>query len=1261
MPKTESNQSEGDLTREEDTWARSFHQELGLPYSAPSNPMEEPDTSSETQLLDILFEGACLVDDPQIVAERLTARIIELSKDADASVIARITQMLSDLGSLNNDVLKKAVPVAIKAVHATLVYPESVRSQNAAGAGDVVRVPSEVTTHLLTLIRNETRNPDLDPTKAALLGEIGGQVKDQILSHKLLMPEIRVFLRSVIERLQGGDLGDLADQTRTLLGQLGKSNYPPLTRLHDAMYSRVLESSFIADLVHDTPQPVLDSVQSMKDGICKVISIQTSRVQERAAILILNSLSEDERFWMPECPELLEFVKGPREEALSNLDKFMTAPTRNGYDAIAVPLMIVKATGCLEYALTVEFPEDRVPLVMNGKQVKDFAAYIEESNQEYLGILKEANRTNVPEDPKRSIDREPPFGRTDIPKNAHAGITLGYQPASVTFEENTRKIPSSHPAEVNLPKLRRPSQSQAEALVRGIPFVSGVSGSTSLNLYFLHYLRETSADPKQVPDPRDYMLANTMFMNYDGGHSIHEVLWVGQKLDGKLGLGLGLAKTNPDGTPFDALSYVSDLNEFIDLYAGTETGQSMQRARESAFDATLDYFEEHSSYAADKPVTNEEPAATEQHGIFDARLVGVVFEEAGINASAELRNRLEEYASIIAETEAMPGTSDDNAGEMNRNLKGGLQGIAREVFETQSADPRFTEFLNKAAAADPHTMEETHKELLVFLSQNLQTLDTALKTDVEDLSRQQEFGILMSEAIDKINKDKLVSEDKQKLDEIQKKLNEYRAAVAERMALAKNSSDKIGAVATFGSTVDSTAQELSSQSDRARNAVSRLVILAREMIRKHLALSKSAPKTLKWVAMQPWAKLVEVSIDTTKGDFKITTRPRQATVQTDTTHEQPDLTRGELSNTPELVFNGLCSTEMIKALTITPTGEQSQDQLPVVVKPDALAIAWGESLAQGKENGQDADAELPDFMVLKQVRYYDVEKGIFSDKKTLKTTWVVEQVSNLDTISEVNLLNSLPVAIAGGLSNIAENMNDLANAKADDAKDIVAKKESLESFLSAEREGLLKHSEGARDAMNNLCSQIMGIIQVKVREETSIDGISKWIAQQTWATRFDVAVTSRQSGAKGECNIVVKLKADEGTTEEGTAVLNSPAGADNAAPYNTGDSVAPPDLNRFRGLDRCLRALLNPAVHNQMVTRPTGETNNGRIVVEEPSTLAKDWASVLRKDGYARDKMPGYMKLQEVTYRSTSLLPWKRNKLTSCWVLEFDVAAFKRL
>ncbi len=596
------------LPSQQESWLQETFNALGLAYFLPVSLYGDSCYDIEKYLLEALKDDNGTEGNPQIVAERLTARIIERSMSANKKGMDKIVQTLSEFRYSDSAVMKEAVQIALKAVYATHTYPEDKRKENAAQPGAVTRVPSEITTHLLALIRKEAKKPGLESAKVALLEKIGGQAKERILSHRQTAANTRSLLNYVIRRLKDNDMGELADQTDTLLKQMcnkDQDSFTPLTRLHDAIYNRVLDSNFIADLVHNTPKPVLKSAQLVKAGLGKFFEVQVEGVKECSAEAIHTMLNEDKRFWLPECQALMEFTDGPCEDAVENLNKFLSAPTRTGYDAIAVPMMVVRICNTMKYLLNSQY-SGQERLLPNTSYLNSFFEYMQQADRKYKILIQETNRAHGPEGTEPENPNAPgikgiEFGRTEIPKNAHAGITLDYQPASIRFEEGTNKIPSDRPADLYVPRLQEPSQSQRDALERGIPVVGGVSGSASLGLFFLKYLL-ANLEGVDRPDPKNYMLATTMFLNYDGGHSIHEALWSGHMVDRLYPVGslLGLAKEDPDGNPSDELGYVSDLNEFMELFDGTETGTAMERASKTAFDATLDYFDANSIYSSDK-------------------------------------------------------------------------------------------------------------------------------------------------------------------------------------------------------------------------------------------------------------------------------------------------------------------------------------------------------------------------------------------------------------------------------------------------------------------------------------------------------------------------------------------------------------------------------------------------------------------------------------------------------------------------------------
>ncbi|SDQ98265.1 hypothetical protein [Pseudovibrio sp. Tun.PSC04-5.I4] len=674
--------------------------------------------------------------------------------------------------------------------------------------------------------------------------------------------------------------------------------------------------------------------------------------------------------------------------------------------------------------------------------------------------------------------------------------------------------------------------------------------------------------------------------------------------------------------------------------------------------------------------------------------IHAVFEEIGLPETDNFRDRIQNYhdkktaykkdptAAAYADPKASTwerrvkgtlGMSQDKADEMVRmqftnDMKNESRSITKEIFETQSDDPRFTDFLKNAASGGPNKLTNAHKEMLVFLSQNLKTLGNALVANVNELYRQHAFGKAMSDTIDEARENAVTESEKKKLDEMEQEVVEYRMAVARQLGMALNTTNDVQSALSFGATVDSAAEELSYENGRAHNAVSGLAKLTEDMVRKHLAQSNSSRKTLSWVATQPWANLIDVSIDTSGEYFDIITKVRESSAEPDANGPQNDntvnlaqtnLTREKLSNTPELIFNGLRSPEMKQALSTKPTGEPSSDDVPFIEKPTDMAMTWGETLARAQAGGHDISDQLPDYMSLKQVHYHDVKQGFFSKTDTVKTAWIVEQMDTSETVSEVNLLNNLPRSIAGDLGELAENMKDLKNDQATQTEDILSKKSHLENFLSTKGDGLLQNYGTAHDAISSLQDHAMKEVIAKMSGGSSIKKIKKWAAQQSWSAIFDVAITPKEDGSSGEYNVVIKEK-NQGTTEEGTAVLNKPTGEAGADAGGVVDEEDQTYGEQFHGLKGALRALLNPTVHKQLVSKPTGDSANGLAIVEEPSKLARDWADLLKKSGGADANLPDYLELREVQYRIRSLLPWKKNKLQACWVLEFKPSAFKQ-
>lgn len=194
--------------------------------------------------------------------------------------------------------------------------------------------------------------------------------------------------------------------------------------------------------------------------------------------------------------------------------------------------------------------------------------------------------------------REPRNG-TDCPSRG-IGITLMHQPVAA---DHPRLISVERPA-----TTCRPGLADAEggrwysALIdaqhmRGPPFATGVSGCTSVLLHLFASQRDRGllGSPPCAVSAGDALLAAAMALTYDGGHSLFESFWTGQRMDTPLALGLGLVACD-DTDPGDAGDY-----ERMERAFQTSTAGAFRRATTEAWRGTIRYFERHHRGARDLP------------------------------------------------------------------------------------------------------------------------------------------------------------------------------------------------------------------------------------------------------------------------------------------------------------------------------------------------------------------------------------------------------------------------------------------------------------------------------------------------------------------------------------------------------------------------------------------------------------------------------------------------------------------------------------
>ncbi|MFS8184058.1 hypothetical protein ACMG4P_21220 [Pseudovibrio denitrificans] len=593
--------------------------------------------------------------------------------------------------------------------------------------------------------------------------------------------------------------------------------------------------------------------------------------------------------------------------------------------------------------------------------------------------------------------------------------------------------------------------------------------------------------------------------------------------------------------------------------------------------------------------------------------------------------------------------------QFRSGLDNDARALAKQIFEDAAHDPRFLAFLKIAALAAPEDLSSNHKELLVFLSQNLKALNKDVVGDANALIRQNAFSKGVIEAVQSARSNAVTEQDIQYLDKMEKEAIAFRLATSEQMAQALNASNDALAAISFGDAIFASTASLSHENGRAQYALASLQEVASHLTEQHLAKHNSIRKAEAWIAKQPWAALISVSIRKDGGYYDIDTNlrhdPAARTVGNSTFYDNTDvgpqegLTKSALRDKPQLVLNGLRSKEMMEALKLTPTGEEGVDDLEIVEKPSDLALAWGSTLVAAQQRGDDISKMLPDYFVLKQVRYHKIE-GFLIENDMLEPAWVVEYKPASHTLSEISRMRGLPQAAAKNLAAMTINMNELKANQTEQTGKLTEMRERLDTFLSTKGNGLLMSFGKAHFALDKLMEHVRDEVHARIgKSGGSLSKIQKWVSEQPWAALFDVSVTRPEGGKKSEYLISVKQKTDPEPAKPTATTI--------AVEDPETEATAQQPRDEFPGLTGSLRALLLPENRGKLILKPTGETSLGKEVVEKPSKLARTWGELLAKDRDAQEELPDFLELREVQYHSETKNIFRKGHLKTCWVLEF--------
>lgn len=382
------------------------------------------------------------------------------------------------------------------------------------------------------------------------------------------------------------------------------------TRLHDNVYGRVFSSALMKSLVDEPTAGIRKAAAGLAKWLAPYLLYDP---EDKFGAKILKAahrtINEKPRPWMSAVPALAAFGKQNHRDVpglIQSMKSLLYAEKTTGADCIAIIYLLAT-----RFADPLDDPRpdwrDRAEQTYNSlirpeRERLDNLTDVPKAMREKALELRLRGRITRDQRLKiyQQADEAGKLMKASAQKVRQGGITLPHQPPVI---EEDWMIPASRPSMQYKPSFEVPTQAEGAAssaapaaprtfkettrrfLAHGIPYASDISGVTNL---FLHALDDANKQDCAI-DPTNALILAAMYLNYDGGHSLHEVLWVANALDGKeenqISMGLELGRSE-SGDPEE---FVADYNW---LYNAEDLGPHI----DEAFEATIAYLQKYSYY-----------------------------------------------------------------------------------------------------------------------------------------------------------------------------------------------------------------------------------------------------------------------------------------------------------------------------------------------------------------------------------------------------------------------------------------------------------------------------------------------------------------------------------------------------------------------------------------------------------------------------------------------------------------------------------------
>lgn len=416
-----------------------------------------------------------------------------------------------------------------------------------ADTSEAARPPYDCLAHWMDALDTQYGALAGSTNRRERIRRIETEARDIWLSHDMTAPDLASYFRGQVDRCNKGGLPTLGALAGKLSRELSRAAATgTLPQQYDSQMARAWESALIRELVKSPPPKVAAAANDLAEAQrARLTSLARANpvAWEKVAGAVQLKMRGDDRFWTAKVSRLSKFVKASADERGDKLLHYLNKMLESGEDCISIHYATVKISAALK-----------------------------QHAPDYIGWDKTA------QDAKEFRQRD--AARAIVKKPGHigqgSGILLAHQAPMPDDPYASHFWP--RPSTTNRPNINAPSVAVKTSLPSGAPYGSGPSGSVAFVAKAVDYMNRY--EHARI-DPAHAMLGALMFVVFDGGHSIHEVMWALNQIKPRIDMAIGGKPVPPD-------RYVGNYNALFNSFHG-DTARILRAAVATAFDAVNRY------------------------------------------------------------------------------------------------------------------------------------------------------------------------------------------------------------------------------------------------------------------------------------------------------------------------------------------------------------------------------------------------------------------------------------------------------------------------------------------------------------------------------------------------------------------------------------------------------------------------------------------------------------------------------------------------